>query len=117
MPNCKPGDLAVVVRASDPGSPNLGRMVHVIGHARTDSHTDQFGVLWKALTPDDGLLWLCRAVDGQPLMSFNAQGVVKPCGPERPFRDAFLQPIRPPAQPTNREVSADKHVNQPKELA
>lgn len=42
--NCKPGDLAIVLRGLEPNSPHAGKIVEVISAAR---HNTKFGAMWN----------------------------------------------------------------------
>ncbi len=81
--NCKPGDLALVVRSTIPE--NLGKIVHVM----QAFNEGDLGVI----SLDKGHLWLCEAA-GSPLVMNNAlsHGVrhLKLC----PIPDHCLRPIR-----------------------
>jgi hypothetical protein len=79
--NCKPGDMAFVVRVGDPAmAPNVGAMVRVV---QLD-HIGSFGPTWEVIT-------MSQTVD-----SF---GNAYPPGKQATAPDVFLQPIRPPKPP------------------
>ncbi len=93
MTYCKPGDLAVVVKAHN--ACNIGTIVHVIG-----LYTGKSGVC----APEGDVIWKAKA--SHP-MTYDTNGVLK----RRrlgPVPDNQLRPIRgaPPA----------KNVKQPNEL-
>ncbi|SKC78449.1 hypothetical protein SAMN05445504_2395 [Burkholderia sp. CF099] len=52
--NCKPGDLAFVVR--DEHSVNIGRVVRVVGPARYIGASSVFGPAWYCVTEGEPLL-------------------------------------------------------------
>lgn len=86
--NCRPGDLAVVVRADTPGL--TGRFVIV---DRAIPNDGRFGKGLIATGPEPG--WICRpAAKGQTLPALNEVDHVLQL-PERPIADCILRPIRP----------------------
>jgi hypothetical protein len=84
--NCRPGDLAITVVATN--AENFGLIVEVIEAAGPD--------VWLADEP--GLLWWVRAV-GRPMAYVFPDGRVMRCA-EGPVPDRCLRPIRDPDEPT-----------------
>lgn len=87
--NCKPGDLAIIVRAL-PGSPNLGRLVRVI-EAQTTNLLD--GRIWQV---SGDPCWIVESVGSQLAVFSGNPGAPKLTrwATRRPVRDANLRPIR-----------------------
>ena len=89
--NCKPGDLAVIIRADHPETrPNIGAVVEVL----------------RRWSPFDMLVhgrvsWIV-ATKGRKLMGFGSDGSVEPCGEIGVF-DAYLRPLRPDETPESVE--------------
>jgi hypothetical protein len=83
--NCKPGDLAVVVRSKTPA--NMGKIVRVV----QPYEPGQSGIVLRDF---DGFVWLCDTA-GSDLVWDSAWG----CGLEYrrsgPVPDACLRPLRP----------------------
>lgn len=77
--NCKPGDLAVMIRSS---AGNEGTFVHVVG-------SDIEGMSGSEGYPGAGWLWHCRA--HRPIAGHTGFIDV-----EFAFPDAWLRPIRDP---------------------
>lgn len=82
--NCKPGDLAVMIRSL---YGNLGKVVKVIepfvwvnGQPRQCS-----GANWD---PRSGLFWLVESLSGPIVSDSGLKHVIRPCP------DSFLRPIR-----------------------
>lgn len=86
MPNCKPGDLAVVIRG-----PNSGAFVDVI--APVDNPIEPGMVAWVCTSRSPVTCNLLHPFTGQCL-----DERLMPPGSEVCFFDADLQPIRPPAR-------------------
>lgn len=79
--NCKPGDIAFVVRVGHPDmAPNIGAMVRTV----TIHHEGSYGPSWEVIT-------MSQTVDGM--------GNEFPPGKQATAPDMFLQPIRPPKPP------------------
>jgi len=93
MPRCKPGDLAVIIRAARPE--NRFRLVEVLG-------------LWPASEPT----WVCRMV-GAPGIAERASGPPMPReAQEANVPDANLRPIRDPGDDAVDETLAWRSVPQ-----
>jgi hypothetical protein len=80
--NCKPGDLAVIVR----GSLNLGRFVEVL--APLGVEPEWGGYVWNIGTSKGQFCWLVRSA-GEPLSTVAGVSFV-----ELPIADSALRPIR-----------------------
>lgn len=90
--NCKPGDLAVVVRSRT--SSNVGKIVHVLArHAIGDSRI--------VSVDEDLLVWLCHTA-GSPLRWQNAVGGGEAQSDTGPIPDSCLRPLRPGDEPAAR---------------
>lgn len=83
--NCKPGDLAVIVKSA---AGNEGRIVHVVDKARYGYGIDAYG--------DMPIWWVRSAGTPMPGTVFSAS--------EFNFPDAWLRPIRPPSQEDETET-------------
>jgi hypothetical protein len=82
--NCKPGDLALVVRSTIPE--NLGKIVHVM----QAFNEGDLGVI----SLDKGHLWLCEAA-GSPLLMRGALSLAIKHLQKCPIPDHCLRPLRP----------------------
>ena len=92
--NCKPGDLAVIVRDLD-APLNIGRLVHVLGRGdRKD--------FYPCPTPQSGFEWVVRPV--KKIIGWDdAFQLVDDCG-DCLFPDADLRPIRDPGDDAKDET-------------
>lgn len=109
MPNCKIGDLAVVVRSRS-APENVGKLVKVIALAGVFSRGEGFtvdGHLWRS--ENGGTLWLCETA-GSPLVSYQRGTGRKSTWQRRPFIDSSLRPIRPDEEPDSTTEPADLGV-------
>ncbi len=101
--NCKPGDLAIVVRAETPGL--LGAMVQVVRFVPMGRFAMPEGIVMV-----DAPAWIISSASGRTLPAmrefFGSVVQVK----ERPFPDSCLRPIRPDEEPEqvlrNEEMTA-----------
>lgn len=82
--NCKPGDLAIVIRSSTPE--NVGKIVHVRGIFQQG----QNGIL----SNDSGTIWWCVS-EGSPLALRDALRFCPARVTECPIPDHCLRPLRP----------------------
>jgi hypothetical protein len=83
--NCRPGDLAIVVRSRI--ASNLGKIVHVVGRFENgDSHI-------ISLDTED-VIWLCRT-EGSDLRWSGALGIETIRDDEGPIPDSCLRALRP----------------------
>lgn len=91
MSRCRPGDLAVLVKASC--SENVGLIVDVIELAYRSA--------------DDGPVWFCRAAGGRDVSCVPLLGGRGPVVKLRKFGvlDAWLRPIRPQPDDAIDEIS------------
>lgn len=81
--NCKPGDLAVIVRVNANTKESLGRIVEVVHAEHPSTYILAFGI------NEELPRWLCRGVGG-PLKTHSGQvfdAVVIPDFALRPIRD------------------------------
>jgi hypothetical protein len=102
--NCKPGDLAIVIRSRHPA--NVGLIVQVL-HAY---QTGEKGIL----SLDKGHLWLCTTA-GSPLLMTSAWGVGVHRLDTCPIPDDCLRPL-PPEQnvdDTSDCVVKTQHIGEP----
>lgn len=81
---CKPGDLAVVVRARTPGM--VGRMVIVERLADEDEFID--------VAQQNCVTWIISSAVHGELLPTLVDGVIEFCA-IRPFSDLSMRPIRP----------------------
>lgn len=82
--NCKPGDLAIIVRARL--TPEiLGHIVEVVGPWNG----------YKLSKASVGFSWECRYPDGRPIKRVFDGGRWFSYGESRPIGDQYLRPIRP----------------------
>lgn len=91
--NCKPGDLAVIIRSDHPETrANIGAVVEVV----------------RRWSPFDVLIHGCVswvvATKGRKLMGFGDDGSVEPCDEIGVF-DRHLRPLRPDGTPESVEHS------------
>ena len=101
--NCKPGDLAVIVRGM-PNSPNIGRLVRVVE-------------LWAGQEVDgrhyaDGLeqMWIIESMGGN-LAIFSAEtGDISAWVKRRIAPDHCLRPIRGDEEPESIETTKENVV-------
>lgn len=85
MPNCKPGDLAIIIKSKR--ARNLGRIVHVI-EAVTTPTVNIGGEPYSVSSPVGEILW--RIAEPIPLVKNSTGEVV-----HAPYcRDSVLRPIR-----------------------
>jgi len=82
--NCKPGDMAIIIRSQ---AGNEGKLVDIIAPLGTNPVFD--GSRWNYGSNRDKFSWLVRT-RGQPLLSTRGDSYI-----EMPFPDAFMRPIRP----------------------
>jgi hypothetical protein len=83
--NCKPGDLAIVVRSRT--ASNLGKIVHVLKpYENRDSHIISLS--------GDCAVWLCRTT-GSPLRWAGVFGIEVERSETGPIPDGCLHPLRP----------------------
>lgn len=95
--NCKPGDLAIVVKSRHPA--NLGKIVHVGSrYAIGDSHIVSLD--------SDPVIWLCHTT-GSPLHWSGALGIEVVRSDSGPIPDSCLRPLRPESAPAE-ELHHDK---------
>lgn len=81
--NCKPGDLAVLVRATSTTEENIGRLFEVLSAEPPRTYIQAFGI------SEEMPAWLCRSI-GAPCKGWS--GKVKQ---EWVIPDFALRPIRP----------------------
>lgn len=83
--NCKPGDLAIVIRSRTPR--NVGKIVQVISH---------FVPADSPVVPLDnaGVIWLCRTAGGD-LTWQSPWGIAYAHHSQGPIPDACLRPLPP----------------------
>lgn len=81
--NCKPGDLAVVVRAEKMPE-NLGRLV-IVERAADEQ---------EFVRNHAGHIWIVRTAAGSPMSAMFSSGRVGQVI-SRPYSDSALRPIRP----------------------
>lgn len=93
---CKVGDIAVVVKASDPG--DLGRLVEVIEFAPQDHANQGPNGLWYDGGPTS---WIIRSLGG-PFLLENWGGEFE-WSMYASIEDERLRPIRPDADPVEAE--------------
>lgn len=87
--NCRPGDLAIVVRSKTPT--NIGKIVQVLRrHATGDSHIVSLD--------SDPVIWLCHTT-GSPLHWSGALGIEVVRSDSGPIPDSCLRPLRPDGAP------------------
>nr|WP_164465573.1 hypothetical protein [Burkholderia gladioli] len=98
--NCKPGDLAYVVRARN--AENVGAIVEVL-------HVAVHGVDFVSSSDAPGHVWMVRS--RRLLARATANGRPLPPALERPFADACLRPIG--GVPVTDEVEDEAPVEQP----
>lgn len=99
--NCKPGDLAVLVRVNEETKDNLGRLFEVLRHERPSTYIRAFGI--SRPVPR----WWCRAIGGKVR---NWSGAYFE---ELAIPDFALLPIRDPGEDARDETLSWKPV--PKE--
>jgi hypothetical protein len=90
--NCKPGDLAVLVRVNDATKQNLGRIFHVLRAESPSTYIAAFGI------HEEMPRWLCRAVGG-PVTNFAGREFTELAVP-----DFALRPIRDPGDDAQDET-------------
>ena len=100
--NCRPGDMAVIVRSSR--QENIGAFVEVLRPSRGNGLAAgtvlvECGTLWTRT--DDVFTWVVRAT-GRKLVASNGAFLSE----ERPYADRSLRPIRPQADDAQDESAA-----------
>lgn len=90
--NCKPGDLAVIVRSA---TTNKGRLVEVVSALGVEPSWN--GYRWHLGHSEGQFHWLCRS-QGGPLESFKGLYM------EMPLPDSILRPIRDPGDDAKDET-------------
>lgn len=85
--NCKPGDLAVIIRTKSPNKANVGKIVKVIDRYLDDKF---FGY-----STDQSMVWWWVESAGSDLLLQNARGTdILGFVKSRPMKDCSLHPIR-----------------------
>lgn len=89
--NCKPGDIAIVVRSAKPE--NIGALVRVLRRffapVSVGCAYEAFGAKW--LANEESPMWVVEAI-GRPLVCSHSQQTLR----IRPWADYGLRPIRDP---------------------
>jgi hypothetical protein len=94
---CKEGDLALVLHDEPGGEPNIGRVVEVRGPVQVSRRLKL--PCWLVLPVGPDRLWYIPFADGPPHIEFvSRHGQVE-------LADAWLLPIRPPAELDGDEIA------------